>query len=178
MNVCGLFPGIVYKYESQNIQTFFDNMKFLGGLPFSIYFDLETTAGKKVCNFDEDATLHPVSYAVVIAFHPSLNIEKILVVRSFNHIFQQLNDVSYLKDEMLPFIDRITTRQLRGCVLPCLQKTKIFPERSASCKLKFVINLLWLAEKFFKRYKDLDMLTKQRFKRQNPINWESTNCVI
>ena len=22
------------------------------------------------------------------------------------------------------------------------------------------------------------MLTKQRFKRQNPINWESTNCVI
>ena len=49
-----------------------------------------------------------------------------------------------------------------------------------SCELKFVIDLLekWVAENFFKRYKDLDMLTKQKFKRQNPINWESTNCVV
>ena len=95
MNVCGHFPGIVYKFENQNIQTFFDNMKFMGDLPFSIYFDLETTTGKKVCNFDEDATLYPVSYAFVITFHPSLNIEKISVVRSFNPTFEQLNDVSY-----------------------------------------------------------------------------------
>ena len=94
MNVCGHFPGIVYKFENQNIQTFFDNMKFMGDLPFSIYFDLETTTGKKVYNFDEDATLYPVSYAFVITFHPSLNIEKISVVRSFNPTFEQLNDVS------------------------------------------------------------------------------------
>ena len=179
MNVCGHFPGIIYKFEIQNIQTFFDNMKFLGGLPFSIYFDLETTAGKKVCNFDEDATLHPISYAVVIAFHPALNIEKMSVVRSFNHTFQQLNDVSYLKDEMLPVIDRITTRQLRGCAAAVFTKKQKYSLIEVfSCELKFVINLLWLAEKIFNRYKDLDMLTKQRFKRQNPINWESTNCVI
>ena len=70
MNVCGHFPGIVYKFENQNIQTFFDNMKFMEDLSFSIYFHLETTAGKKVYNFDEEATLYPVSYAFVIAFHP------------------------------------------------------------------------------------------------------------
>ena len=66
MNVCGDFPGIVYKFENQNIQTFFDNMKFKGDLPFFIYFDLETTTGKKVYDFDEDATLYPVSYAFVL----------------------------------------------------------------------------------------------------------------
>ena len=46
------------------------------------------------------------------------------------------------------------------------------------CELKFVIDLLkkWLAEKFFNRYKELDMLPKQRLKRQNPINGESTEC--
>ena len=27
MNVCGNFPGIIYKFENQNIQTFFENMK-------------------------------------------------------------------------------------------------------------------------------------------------------
>ena len=142
--------AFIYKFEIQNIQTFFDNMKFLGGLPFSIYFDLETTAGKKVCNFDEDATLHPISYAVLIAFHPALNIEKMSVVRSFNHTFQQLNNVSYLKDKMLPFIDRITTRQLRGCAAAVFtKKQKYSLSEVFSCELKFVINLLWLAEKFF-----------------------------
>ena len=76
MNVCRDFPGIVYKFENQNIQTFFDNMKFMGDLPFFIYFDLETTTGKKVYDFDEDATLYPVSYAFVLSFHPLLNTEK------------------------------------------------------------------------------------------------------
>ena len=180
MNVCGYFSGIVYKFENQNIQAFFDNMKFMGDLLFSIYFDLETTASKKVY-FDEGATLHPISYAFVTSFHLSLNIEKISVVRSFNHTFEQLNDVSYLKVEILPFVDPITTRQLKDCAAAVFtKKQKYSLSKMFSCELKFVIGLLkkWLAEKFFNRYKELDMFTKQRFKRQNPINWESTNCAI
>ena len=34
MNVCGHLPGIVYKFENKNIQTFFDNMKLMGDIPF------------------------------------------------------------------------------------------------------------------------------------------------
>ena len=26
-------PGLVYKFENQSIQTFFDNVKFMGDLP-------------------------------------------------------------------------------------------------------------------------------------------------
>ena len=48
MNVCGYFPGIIYKFENQNIQTFSGNIKFIRDLPFSTYFDLETTTGKEV----------------------------------------------------------------------------------------------------------------------------------
>ena len=88
MNVCGSMPGILYKFENQNIQTFFDNMKFTADFPFSIYFNFETTAGKKVYNFEEDASLYPVSYAFVVAFHPSLNIEILSVVRSFNTLMK------------------------------------------------------------------------------------------
>ena len=36
------------KFENQNIQTFVDNKKFMGDVPFSIYFDFETTAGNKI----------------------------------------------------------------------------------------------------------------------------------
>ena len=69
-------------------QTFFDNMKSMEDLPFSIYFDFETTSGKKIYNFDEDSSLYPVSYAFAVAFHPDLNIEKIFVVKSSNHTFE------------------------------------------------------------------------------------------
>ena len=41
-------PEINYKFENLNIQTFFFNkMKFMCDVPFSIYFDFETTSGQK-----------------------------------------------------------------------------------------------------------------------------------
>ena len=136
MNVCGYFSGIVYKFENQNTQTFFDNMKFMGDLLFSIYFDLETTTSKKVY-LDEGATLHPISYAFVTSFHLSLNIEKISVVRSFNHTFEQLNDVSYLKVEILSLVDPITTRQLKDCGSAVFtKKKKIFPGQNVFLRAK------------------------------------------
>ena len=111
-------------------------MKFMGDFPFSIYFDLGTTTGKKVYNFDEDATLYPVFYAFLIAFHPLLNIEKMLLVRSFNHTFEQLNVVNYLKDEIWPFLDPIMTRRFRDCCCHTYKKTKIFPEPNVFLRVK------------------------------------------
>ena len=48
------------------------------------------------------------------------------------------------------------------------------------CELKFVIDLLknWLADKLFKRFRELDYFTKQKFKNENPINWSKTNCDV
>ena len=48
LKTCCSMPGIVYKFENQNIQTFFDNRKFMGDPPFTIYFDSETTSSKKI----------------------------------------------------------------------------------------------------------------------------------
>lgn len=36
---CSSMPGLVYKFENQNILTFEENVKFMGDLPFAIYFD-------------------------------------------------------------------------------------------------------------------------------------------
>ena len=71
----------------------------------------------------------------MIAFFPSLNIEKISVIRSFSHTFAQLNAVSYLKDEM-PFVDLIATRQLRECAAAVFIYKKIFPERNVFLRAK------------------------------------------
>ena len=34
LNSCGHMPGLAYKFENQSIQTFFDNVKFMGDSPF------------------------------------------------------------------------------------------------------------------------------------------------
>ena len=51
LKTCSSMAGIIYKFENQGIQTFFDNMKFMSDLPFAIYFDSETTSGKKNLQF-------------------------------------------------------------------------------------------------------------------------------
>ena len=94
--------------------------------------------------------MYPVSYTFVVAFHPSLKIGKIPVVRSFNHTFEQLNDVNYLSDEILLYIDPITTRPLRDCAAAVFNKNEKYSLiEMFSCKLKFVRDLLkkWPAEK-------------------------------
>ena len=109
------------------------------------------------------------------------NLEEIFVVRSFNHSFEYLIDVGYLSEEMLPYLDPITARQLKDCAIAVFNKKERFSlSKMFSCELKFVIELLkkWLADKFFKRFRELDYFTKQKFKNENPINWSKTNCVI
>ena len=100
LEICGRIPAIIYKFENQNIQIFFDNTKYMGDLPFAIFFDFKTTSDKKICNFEEDFSFYPVSYSFVVAFYPCLNMEKIFAVQSFNQSFESLVDVTYLSKEM------------------------------------------------------------------------------
>ena len=181
LQACSSVPGIICKFENQNIQTFLDNMKFMGDLPFSIYFDFETTSAKKIYNFDEDSCLYPVSYSFEVTFYLKISIEKIFVVRSFNHTLEHPNDIGYLSNEMLDYFDPITARQLRDCALVVHQKKDKFSlSEMFFCELKFVFDLLknWLGEKYFRRFKELDFSSKQKFKRKNHIDWNETRCVI
>ena len=68
----------------------------------------------------------------MVAFHPNLNIEKKFVVRNFNHTFEQLNEVRYLSNEMLPYFDPITARQLKDCALAVHAKKKDFQKTKFS----------------------------------------------
>ena len=49
--------GIVCKFENNNVQTFHDNVKFMGEVSFAISFDYEATSGKKTYNLDQDTKL-------------------------------------------------------------------------------------------------------------------------
>ena len=77
--------------------------------------------------------MYPVSLAFVVAFHPNLKLEEIFVVRSFNHSFDQLNDVGYLLSET-QYFQPIITRQFRECT-----ETVFKNKEMVSCEFKFVI---------------------------------------
>ena len=82
-------PSIVFKFENSNVQTFKANVTFTIELPFAIYFNFETISGKKTYDLNQDTDFYPVSYTMVIAFHPKLNLDKTFIVRSF----EQLSDI-------------------------------------------------------------------------------------
>lgn len=44
-------PGLVYKFNNHNVQTFEDNSGFTGEVPFSVYFDSGPTWGKTSFEF-------------------------------------------------------------------------------------------------------------------------------
>ena len=176
-------PGIVYKFENQHIKTFEDNFRFMGEPPFDVYFDLETTCGKKeFYNVEKsDTKMYPVSYCFVVVFHPCINLDGITVLRSFNDSFEQLNDISYLPDEMIRYFDPITAKQLQARADDVLKKKNYFSLMEMfNCELKFVIDICkkWMAEKFTRKNVTLGMRIKQEYKIKNPVYFSSTKCVI
>ena len=107
--------------------------------------------------------------------------QEIFIQRSFAHTFEQLNSVVYLTAEILHYFDAITVKQLRDGAKNVLEKReKFYASEIFSCELKFVIVIYkkWFAKKIASRFRELDLFTKQRYRRENPIKWEETKCSI
>ena len=49
-----------------------------------------------------------------------------------------------------------------------------------SCELKFILDSYkkWSEEKFTGRNTELDLFTKQRYKREYPLDWENGRCCV
>ena len=72
LRLCAKKPGVVYSFNNQHLSTFEDNFKLMGGQPFSVYFDLETTCDKDKLVFDFDdehlTDMYVVSYCFIVMF--------------------------------------------------------------------------------------------------------------
>ena len=67
-------PGIIYKFENQNLVRFEDNIKYCGDLPFAASIDFETTTSSGSRNHLEDKEMYQVFYCLIYAFHLKLDI--------------------------------------------------------------------------------------------------------
>ena len=103
-------PGIVYDFNNPLLISYEDNFKSKGDLPFSIYFDFETTAPTDNCFEPEQKKTFVVSYVIIAAFHPRLQLDRIIINRSFAHDLEQLTTVNYLSREQLSFAETYLTK--------------------------------------------------------------------
>ena len=78
---CSGVPGIVYNFYNKNLITFEDNFKSKGDILIAMYSDFEATAPTD--NFQSRTKkMFVMSYVLNAAFHPHLNLRKIIEERS------------------------------------------------------------------------------------------------
>ena len=182
LQICSKRPGITYKFNKEHLTTFEENFKLLGHLPFTVYFDLETNCVRKLYEDFTDPTknMYPISYCFVIAFNSVFYLNKITVLRSLTHTIENLADVSYLTNDMLRHRDPLATSQLLGCVQNVASKKSEYSFiEMFCCKLKFTVDIYkkWVYEKFTRIRLSLDLMSKQKFKKENPLCYDNP-CII
>ena len=87
--------------------------------------------------------IYVISYCQIYSFHPSLNLDKIVIFRSFQQKADGIYDLSHFKHEYAPFFDKTTFYQLKDAataVLACEKSTSL--AELFSVELKFTINTL------------------------------------
>ena len=110
MSICSAREGITYAFDKGQILNYQDNFKYLGDLPFTVYFDFETTTGGNSVFFDP--SMYVISYCQICSFHPSLSLDKIVLFRSYQQTAEQIYDLSHLKNEHTAFFNK--TRKMEN----------------------------------------------------------------
>ena len=121
LTICAAREGITYSFNNGQIINFQDNFKYLGDVPFTVYFDFETTAGDSVFF---DPKMFVVSYCQIYSFHPSLNLDKVVIYWSFQQTADEIYDLNHSKREHIPFFNKTTFYQLKDTASAVLAHEK------------------------------------------------------
>ena len=76
--------------------SFQDNFGHPRDIPFTVYFDFETTVGD---NIFQGPKMFVISYFQIYAIHPALYLDKIVIFRSFQHSAEEIYDLNHFRQE-------------------------------------------------------------------------------
>ena len=87
--------------------------------------------------------MYAVSYIIIFEFYPALNIDQIIIGRSFGHSPNILTRLNYLTHEQLLFKNNKTLLQLRDCATNVAAKNNLLAiSEMFSTELKFASDCL------------------------------------
>ena len=179
MKHCTGKPGFIYNFQTRNLLTFEENLQFKRDVPLTAYIDFETTAPTDDYLDPECNKMNVVSYVIILAFHPNLNLPRIIIERSFGHSLERISQIDYLTSEQLKYKDIITLKQLRDSALTVHKKTNpLAVSEMFSIEIRLATNCLlpWFHSKY--RNEEVDIKLKMQYQNENPIDWENGRCVL
>ena len=177
---CLGIPGVVYNFTNQNIVSFEDNIGSKGDLPLVAYMNFETIA--PVDNFltPEQNKMFVVSYTLIFAFHPTLNLNRVIVQRSFGYSLLKLRTEDYPTEHQLEFFDKDLINQLKDCAINLSERRcKNAVAQMVPVELKLASNCL--LKRFNRKFKiqnmEINPKEKVTYQAFNPVE-KSKICYL
>ena len=137
------------------------------------------------CDFDcynpEQKTMFVLSYVLIVAFHPHLNLRKVIVQRSYRYSLEQLTMIDYLTNDQMSFIDVTLVKQLNDIAQEVSRR-----KWNNALGQMFVIetDLIkkhWQSSLINKLGRNIDnqiSWKKNQYETKHPIDWQTNKCVI
>ena len=118
---------------------------------FVIYFDFETRAPTDNCFDPKQKTMFVVSYVMIVAFHPELKLDKIIIQRSYVHAIEQLTSLEYFSQDQMKCINKYLAIQLKDIAFEVSKrkfKKTMWQMFCVECALLKKTLLEWFNRKF------------------------------
>ena len=113
--------------------------------------DFETTAPADSFLTPEQNKMFVVSYPFMSAFRPKLNLNRVIIQRSFGHSLLKLATAEYLTEDQPNFVHKDLIKQLKDCAINVSERRCKNPvTQMFAVELKFASNCLlkWFNRKF------------------------------
>ena len=178
---CAGKPGIIYNFTNQSLISYEDNFKMKGDLPFSMYFDFETTAPTDNCVDPEQQKMFVVSYVIIVAFHLHLQLDTIIVNRSFAHSLEQLASITYFSREQIGFTEQYLLNMMRDYAkLVAKRKSKNSLGEMFSVEVALLKKTLlkWFNTKYKREFLVVSPAKKLKYEIEHKIDMKKTKCNI
>ena len=94
LSCCSGKVGFTFSFNNGKVIDYKDHFSSLGVVPFSVYYDFETTTGSAVFF---DAKMYVVSYCIIVAFYPDLKIQRLVVYRGYDQDQQELQSLTHFQ---------------------------------------------------------------------------------
>ena len=137
ISCCSGKAGFEFSFDNGKLIDYQDHYSNLGDIPFSVYYDFETTTGSMffclfVCLFVFFCFFFDVvSYCMITEFHPSIKLPRISIFRSFDQNKNDLESISHFQvieyeffNTEKEYFNRTTLKQLQQAAYSVSQKEK------------------------------------------------------
>ena len=116
-----------------------------------------------------------VPYVLIVAFHPALSVNRIIIQRSYAHSLEQLTSLNYFSEDQMKFIVVQVIRQLKDIAIDVSKrKCKNTMGQMFCIECTLVKTLLdWFNKKYRMQYLEISAFVKMQYGRNNPVTWRN-----